>query len=56
MKNGYPPIDIKFKDRISYYNAFDAYHSHKNLEPMKKIIGKELLERLRKYNSILSKK
>lgn len=26
MKVGYPPIDIKFTDRISYYNASDAYY------------------------------
>lgn len=26
MKAGYPPIDIKFTDRMVYYNAFDAYH------------------------------
>ena len=23
MKAGYPPIDIKFADRMRYYNAFD---------------------------------
>ena len=26
MKAGFPPIDIKFTDRIAYYNAFDEYH------------------------------
>ena len=26
MKAGYPPIDIKFADQISYYNASDEYH------------------------------
>ena len=26
MKVGYPPIDIKFADRIAYYNAFDESH------------------------------
>lgn len=26
MKEGYPPINIKFADRIAYYNAFDEYH------------------------------
>ena len=30
MKAGFPPIDIKFADRISYYNAFDEYHSNNN--------------------------
>ena len=26
MKAGYLPIDIKFTDRLSYYNAFDEYY------------------------------
>lgn len=26
MKVGYPPIDIKFADRIAYYNAFHESH------------------------------
>lgn len=25
MKAGYPPIDIKFADRIAYYDAFDKH-------------------------------
>lgn len=29
MKAGYPPIDIKFTDRLKYYNAFDEYHVKK---------------------------
>ena len=31
MKAGYPPIDIKFTDRLAYYNAFDEYHVKHNL-------------------------
>lgn len=34
MKFGLPPIDIKFTDRVSYYNAFDEYHEKSNLKPM----------------------
>ena len=34
MKAGYPPIDIKFTDRLAYYNAFDAYHVKRNLSAM----------------------
>ncbi|CKL60016.1 filamentation induced by cAMP protein fic [Streptococcus pneumoniae] len=26
MKAGYPPIDIKFTDRLKYYESFDHYH------------------------------
>jgi len=34
MKAGYPPIDIKFTDRIAYYNAFDEYYAKGNLAAM----------------------
>lgn len=54
MKLGYPPINIKFIDRDEYYKAFDIYHEKKDLEPMKKIIGKSLLERLKKINSYIN--
>ena len=53
MKLGYPPIDIKFADRIAYYNAFDSYHVKKDLKPMVNLFSKYLLERLQKYISIL---
>ena len=53
MKLGYPPIDIKFVDRISYYNAFDSYHIKGDLTPMINLFSKYLLERLNKYLSIL---
>lgn len=36
MKAGYPPIDIKFTDRIMYYNAFDAYHVKHDLSAIGK--------------------
>lgn len=53
MKLGYPPIDIKYKDRMSYYEAFDAYHTKGNLKPMIKLFSGYLLERLNKYIEIL---
>ncbi|EHO82596.1 hypothetical protein HMPREF0380_01453 [Eubacterium infirmum F0142] len=34
MKAGYPPIDIKFTDRLKYYNAFDEYHVKHNISAM----------------------
>lgn len=34
QKTGYPPIDIKFADRIAYYNAFDEYYVKHNLSAM----------------------
>ena len=53
MKLGYPPIDIKYTDRIAYYQAFDSYHSRNDLKPMIKLFGKYLTQRLNKYLSIL---
>jgi Fic family protein len=37
MKAGYPPIDIKFTDRIAYYNTFDEYYVKHNLEVLEVI-------------------
>ncbi len=53
MKAGYPPIDIKFADRLSYYNAFDDYHVHHDLSKMEKLFAGYLLERLDMYLRIL---
>lgn len=30
MKQGYPPIDIKFQDRVRYYKAFDEFYGNNN--------------------------
>lgn len=39
MKAGIPPIDIKFTDRIKYYDAFDAYHVKNNLNEMESLFA-----------------
>lgn len=39
MKAGYPPINIKFTDRIMYYNAFDAYHVRHDLSAMENLLA-----------------
>jgi len=54
MKAGYPPIDIKFTDRIAYYNAFDEYHGKHNLGAMEKLFAGYLKERLDGYLTMLS--
>ncbi len=54
MKAGYPPIDIKFTDRIAYYNAFDAYHTKHDLSAMEKIFAGYINSRLDMYIKILS--
>lgn len=53
MKLGYPPIDIKFTDRVKYYDAFDDYHVNGSLKAMEELIGKYINERLDDYLSIL---
>ena len=53
MKAGYPSIDIKFTDRIAYYNAFDEYYVKHNASAMEKLFKKYVNERLNMYLSIL---
>ena len=53
MKAGYPPIDIKFTDRVVYYNAFDEYHTKHNLSAMESLIAGYVNARLDTYLTIL---
>ena len=53
MKAGYPPIDIKFTDRIAYYNAFDEYHVKHNLAAMENLFAGYISARLDMYLDIL---
>ena len=53
MKAGYPPIDIKFTDRMTYYNSFDAYHVHGDLSAMEKLFAGYINERLDQYLAML---
>ena len=53
MKAGYPPIDIKFTDRLAYYNAFDEYHVKHNLSAMEKLFAGYINERLDMYLAML---
>lgn len=54
MKAGYPPIDIKFADRIAYYEAFDQYHIKGDLSAMETLFANYLNERLEYFISILA--
>ena len=49
MKAGYPPIDIKFTDRVAYYKAFDEYNTKHNSRAMEKLFAGYLNERLESY-------
>ena len=55
MKEGYPPIDIKFTDRLKYYKAFDEYHTKHNISAMSDLFTRYLNQRLDLYLSILDK-
>ena len=52
MKAGYPPIDIKFTDRIMYYNAFDAYHVKHDLSAMENLLAGYVNARLDKLSDV----
>ena len=53
MKAGYPPIDIKFADRVEYYRAFDECHENNHAIPMAKLFAGYLDETLDRYSGIL---
>ncbi|HEW1611727.1 TPA: cell filamentation protein Fic, partial [Streptococcus pneumoniae] len=55
MKAGYPPIDIKFTDRLKYYEAFDHYHLKDGLSAMADMFALYLNQKLDLYLSILDK-
>lgn len=55
MKAGYPPIDIKFTDRLKYYEAFDEYHVKHNVSTMADMFARYLNKSLDLYLSILDK-
>lgn len=54
MKAGFPPIDIKFTDRVVYYNAFDEYHVKHNLSTMENLFAGYINSRLDMYLDILT--
>ena len=53
MKAGYPPIDIKFTDRITYYDAFDEYYKNNNLSAMENLFAGYINSRLDVYLKML---
>ena len=52
MKAGYPPIDIKFCDRVASYNAFGEYHIKRDLSAMESLFAKYINKRLDTYLKI----
>lgn len=54
MKAGYPPIDIKFTDRLAYYAAFDDYYLGHDLSAMEKLFAGYVEARLDTYLKALA--
>ena len=53
MQYGLPPVNVKYSDRMRYYEAFDAFYGEGNPDAMTAIIIEEELDNLRKLLSIL---
>lgn len=53
IRNGYPPINVKFRDRKRYYDAFDAFYRNNNSKPMIDIIAEYVDKRIDEYFEVL---
>lgn len=54
IRNGYPPINVKFTDRKRYYDAFDAYYRDNDASKMTALIAEYVNERLDEYLAVLA--
>lgn len=52
MKNGYVPINIKYKDRRKYYDAFKSFNENEDSSFMTDLICDYLIEELNRYISL----
>lgn len=53
IRNGYPPINVKFTDRKRYYEAFDAFYRDNDASKMITLIAEYVNERLDEYLAVL---
>jgi len=56
MKNNYVPINIKYKDRRRYYDAFKVYNENEDISLMLDLICDYLIEELTRYITIIENK
>ena len=54
IRNGFPPINVKFTDRKRYYDAFDAFYRDNDADVMIDLIAEYVDERLDEYLAVLS--
>lgn len=55
IRNGYPPINVKFTDRKRYYDAFDAFYKDNDATPMTELIAEYIDLRFDDYFEVLEK-
>lgn len=55
IRNGYPPINVKFTDRKRYYDAFDAFYKDNDPTPMTELIAEYIDLRFDDYFDVLDK-
>lgn len=53
IRNGYPPINVKFADRKKYYDAFDEFYKNGKANKMTELIAGYVNERLDDYLKLL---
>jgi Fic family protein len=50
MKEGYTPVNVKFTDRIKYYDCFSHYRENNNNDsPMTRLVEGYAMDELRRY-------
>ena len=55
IRNGYPPINVKFTDRKRYYDAFDAFYKDNDSIPMTELIAEYIDLRFDDYFAVLER-
>ena len=55
IRNGYPPINVKFTDRKRYYDAFDAFYKHSDPTPMIELLAGYVDLRFDDYFTVLER-
>ena len=53
IRNGYPPINVKFTDRKRYYEAFDAFYRDGDHTAMTNLIAEYVNKRFDEYFEVL---
>ena len=53
MKEGYPPVNVKFSDRVKYYSCFTHYReNNQNASKMIELVVGYAIDELKRYIEI----